>query len=79
MVVILHPQEILTYHDNSELSISRAADRNIKDLFVELVKQLNRYIIWQVVFIYVFVVLPIYYLGSTQGLYVLLSMQRSKT
>ena len=42
-MVILHPQELLlTYLDDSKLSVLRAADRNINNLFVGFVKQVNR-------------------------------------
>ena len=42
-MIILHLQELLlTYRDNSELSVLRAADRNIYNLFVGFVKQVNR-------------------------------------
>ena len=42
-MVILHPQELLlTYLDDCKLSVLRAADRNINNLFVGFVKQVNR-------------------------------------
>ena len=42
-MVILHPRELLlTYRDNSGLSVLRAADRNINNLFVGSVKQVNK-------------------------------------
>ena len=42
-MVILYPQELLlTYLDDSKLSVLRAADRNINNLFVGFVKQVNR-------------------------------------
>ena len=42
-MVILYPRELLlTYRDNSELSVLRVADRNINNLFVGFVKQVNR-------------------------------------
>ena len=35
-IVILHPRELLlTYRDNDDLSVLRAADRNINNLFVD--------------------------------------------
>ena len=41
-MVILHPRELLlTYRYNSELSVLRAADRNINNLFVGFVKQVT--------------------------------------
>ena len=42
-MIILHLRELLlTYRDNSELFVLRAADRNIYNLFVGFVKQVNR-------------------------------------
>ena len=41
-MVILHPRELLlTYRYNSELSVLRAADRNISNLYVGFVKQVT--------------------------------------
>ena len=42
-MVIWYPWEFLfTYRGNNELSVLRAADRNINNLFVGFVKQVNR-------------------------------------
>ena len=43
-IVILHPRELLlTYRDNDDLSVLRAADRNINNSFVDsLSKQPGR-------------------------------------
>ena len=41
-IEILHQQELLlTYLDDSKLLVLRAADRNINNLFVGFVKQVN--------------------------------------
>ena len=42
-IEILHHRELLlTYLDDCKLSVLRAADRNINNLFVGFVKQVNR-------------------------------------